>query len=384
MHFYVDESGHTGPNLFDEAQPILYYGVLSSRVNLDVLGASSLDHLRRSLGVKRLHAAELGAGRLATVAPAITRLVKRHDVRFDVYRVAKKDHAVICFFDQVFDKGLNPAVTWTGYWTPLRYVLLLKVAALFDLDLARGAWRARIDPDETTALPLMQEVCKELRSRVHWLPDARSRQLVGDALDWAHANPTELSYNVNSRKDMLQVTPNVIGIQSVMHGIAGRIGRTGLQASRIVVDQQSQFNKAQRTLAEFYPNARGFKSTMGPGMPTVDHSHMPIVPIEFASSAQSPGLELTDLHLWTFRRAIEGGALPGELVDLVRAHWQRSRTDEISLRAIEHRWSRWFDRIPELDEMPPEQIERGKEILRIDEERRMEAVLKSLPAGGAR
>ena len=37
MYFYVDESGHTGPNLFDAAQPMLYYGVLSSRVNLDVV-----------------------------------------------------------------------------------------------------------------------------------------------------------------------------------------------------------------------------------------------------------------------------------------------------------------------------------------------------------
>lgn len=35
MFFYVDESGHTGANLFDEAQPTLFYGVLSSAVHLD-------------------------------------------------------------------------------------------------------------------------------------------------------------------------------------------------------------------------------------------------------------------------------------------------------------------------------------------------------------
>jgi hypothetical protein len=40
MHFYVDESGHTGPNLFDAEQPLLYYGVLSSRVNVDVVAKS--------------------------------------------------------------------------------------------------------------------------------------------------------------------------------------------------------------------------------------------------------------------------------------------------------------------------------------------------------
>ncbi len=35
MHFYVDETGQTGRNLFDKIQPVLSYGVLSSDVNLD-------------------------------------------------------------------------------------------------------------------------------------------------------------------------------------------------------------------------------------------------------------------------------------------------------------------------------------------------------------
>ena len=34
--------------------------------------------------------------------------------------------------------------------------------------------------------------------------------------------------------------------------------------------------------------------------------------------------------------------------------------------------------------MSPEQIEKGRKILRIDEERRMKPVLKSLPRAGAR
>ncbi len=37
MHFYVDETGHTGPNLFDSTQPILSYGVLSSPDDLDTV-----------------------------------------------------------------------------------------------------------------------------------------------------------------------------------------------------------------------------------------------------------------------------------------------------------------------------------------------------------
>lgn len=374
MFFYVDESGHTGPNLFDVAQPMLYYGVLSSRLNLDVVAEPSLASMRQSLQVPRLHAAELGVGRLVDISSGLVKLAKRLEMRFDIYRVAKPDHAIICFFDQVFDQGMNPAVTWTGYWTPLRYVLLLKLASLFDEELARMAWAARIEPKDQIALPLMQAVCVELRSRVHALPDARTRQLVTDALTWAEKNAAELSYNVASKKDMLQITPNVIGFQSVMHGIAARIKLTGRQASRIVVDQQSQFNKAQKTLAEFYQNARGLKASMGPGMPEVDHSKMPRAPIEFSSSVGSAGLELTDIHLWIFRRVMEGVRLPPELASLVRLHVHRTRTDEISLRAIESRWTRWFEQVPELENMSAEQIERARVILAKDEIRRMQAV----------
>lgn len=381
MYFYVDESGHTGPNLFDPAQPLLYYGVLSSRVNLDAVAADGVRAMRRRLGVERLHAAELGIGRLVEVAPSVVSLVRRFDIRLDVYRVAKPDHAIICFFDQVFDQGMNPAITWTGYWTPLRYVLLIKLAALFDDELARMAWQARITPDDRVAHPAMQRVCRALSGRLDHLPDARSRQLIGDALAWAEANPGEISYNVTTKKDMLQVTPNVIGFQSVMHGIARRLMVTGARASRIIVDQQSQFNKAQSTLAEFYRNARGFKASMGPGLPTIDHTHVPDVPIEFSTGTESVGLDLVDVHLWIFKRAMEGAELPPQLGALVYAHMRRGRTDEISLRAIEHRWSNWFSQLPELEEMSPEQLERGREIQGIDEERRLKALLGVLPDG---
>ena len=109
MFFYVDESGHTGSELFDSTQPVLYYGVVSSDVNLDLLAEARLTPLRKRLGVDRLHAAQLGVGRLATIADELVAIQKAFTLRFDLYRVNKPDHAVICFYDQVFDQAMNPA-----------------------------------------------------------------------------------------------------------------------------------------------------------------------------------------------------------------------------------------------------------------------------------
>ncbi|KVL03719.1 hypothetical protein WJ45_00635 [Burkholderia ubonensis] len=195
-----------------------------------------------------------------------------------------------------------------------------------------------------------------------------------DALAWVDANPGEISYNVSSKKDILQVTPNVVGFQSVVHGIASRLRNIKTRASRVIVDQQSQFNRAQRTLADFYRSSRGFKASMGPGLPIVDHTHVPDVPLEFLTSTKSCGLELVDVHLWVFKRAMEGADLPPKVGALVRAHMHRSKTDEISINAIACRWSKWFNEISEIEEMSPENIERAKQIIKIDEERRLKAM----------
>ncbi|MES3040095.1 MAG: DUF3800 domain-containing protein [Pseudomonadota bacterium] len=366
----MDESGHTGANLFDENQPILYYGVLSSKTNIDVLAEPTVRMARKIRGVERLHASELGLGGLVQISEYLTAIQKKYQPRFDIYRIAKADHAIICFFDQVFDQGMNPAMTWTGYWTPLRYVLLIKLASLFDKELAKSAWKARIDTNDATAESELVDVCQALLSRISKLPDARSRQLIGDSLRWAIDHPGELHYNCKSAKEVLTVTPNLIGFQTVMQGIASRLKNPKAFAS-ITVDQQSQFNKAQRSLAEFYANARDVPWVSGPGLPQMDLSKIPTAPIAFRSSKECVGLELVDCYLWIFKRFLEGKEIAPELFPIIKAQLYRGRMDEVSLNAIDARWSRVFKEMPEPTE---EQLQSSKEIFAKDEARRLRAV----------
>lgn len=378
MYFYVDESGHTGTNLFDENQPILYYGVLSSRVNIDVLTESTLSSLRKRLSVDRLHANELGNAGIAQISKEIYNLQKRHDLRFDIYRVAKADHALISFFDQVFDQGLNPAITWSGYWTPMRYVLLLKLAYLFDEEMLKKAWNARIELNDKKAESGLVEVCKTIKSRVGELPDERSRTLIYDTLNWAENNPAAIYYNAKRKKDMLSITPNLIGFQSVMHGITLRLLKNGKKASQITVDQQSQFNKAQKTLAEFYASARNVPMVSGPGLPEISFKGMPTIPISFKAGTDSAGLELVDMYLWIFKRLMEEKELAPEIYPILQKQMHKSRTDEISINAIASRWQKWFEDLPEPTE---EQMEKGRELMAMDEKRRLEGMTVSAQQG---
>lgn len=305
MFFYVDESGHTGKNLFDEDQPVLYYGVLSSKTNIDILSKEIIHRMREKVGASRLHANELGNGGIVKIMDDLLLLQKKHRITFDIYSITKKDHALISFFDQVFDPGVNSAAYWPAYWTPLRYIVLLKLASLFDNKTLKKAWGARIELNSQKAEKELSEVCDIIKTRVTELPDERSRVLIYDTLNWAGENPENIHYNAKNKKDILSITPNLIGFQLVMKGIGLRLEQANKTKSKIIVDHQSQFNDTQKMLADFFSSARDIPIKTGVFLPEISFSNMPEDPIIFKKGDESFGLELVDIYLWIFKRFIE-------------------------------------------------------------------------------
>lgn len=339
MFYYVDESGNTGLQLFDSAQPNLFYGVLSSSNDLDDVAELHVKILRERLGVERLHAAELGVGPLLEICESLKVINRKNSIRMDFYRVGKLDHAVINFFDQVFDQGMNSAVPWAYYWTPLRYPLLLKLAGHFDVELIKKAWGARICQQPERATNDFVEVCLELLRRVKFEPDQKIKKVLNDSLTWAAKNPDRIGYNVTSRKSALDISPNVIGFQFVMHGIAARVEEEGRGAVKIVVDRQGEFNRSQELLAKFYADTKEVSWVVGPGLPVMDLKNMPEIPISCTPGDSSAGLELVDIYLWLFKRCFDGRDVPGALRGIIDGLLKESRTDEISLSGIKRRWA---------------------------------------------
>ena len=376
MHFYVDETGQTGRNLFDKTQPVLSYGVLSSDANLDKVAEADLAVIRKTLGVQRLHAAELGLHRLSDLVDTLLVLQKKHRIRFDIWQVVKRDHAIISFFDQVFDQGMNPAVPWSAYWTPLRYPLLLNLASLFDDELASNAWTARLEAHDERASELFCTVSDELISRTAASAlDHRSKPLITDALNWASANFEQLGYNCKTNKERLRIMPNMIGFQSVLHGICSRLGAPERKAS-IIVDQQSQFNTTQRELNEFYYQIRDMPWELGPGLPVMNMKNMPAEPLVFQSGTKSAGLELVDIYLWTFKRFMEDKALTKPLSRLVYTNLKTARTNSVSIQSVASRFKELLGKLP----VPSAEIMRQAQELRdFDEARRMPYVVSGSP-----
>ena len=371
MYAYIDESGNTGNHLFDEAQPVLYYGLLTCKKNLDFIAEPGLARLRLELGVDRIHASQLGIARLVPVARWLCDFQKKHDLRFDIYRVMKKDHVILSFFDQVFDSGMNDAVPHSWYFGPMRFLVLQEIAKLFDKDIAKKAWNTRLDQSPQRCAEELKQLCNQLCERAQGFPDARLREISTGAFKWAAKYPEKISYGASNQESALQISPNLVGFQQVLTGLAARSQKMNRDVRRIIVDRQNEFNTAQDWLADIYRKMKKVgPMPLMPGMPPIDWTHMPDTPLEFIAGDQSAGLEIVDVYLWLMKRVFENKQTSKEAQALLYGQRHRGRTDEVSLAGIEQRWRH----LRHLSEPDSAAMAIARSIRKVEDEHRQKAL----------
>jgi hypothetical protein len=370
LFFHVDESGNSGNNLFDPHQPVLSYGVLSSKLNVDALGAGEHAAILRRIGVESLHASELGGARLSPIADQLVALQRRFDFRFDYYFIHKPSFAVVTLFNAVFDPGINDAMKWDWYWTPMRFPLLAALDCIVDEDILRESWRLCLVPrdklsrESDSISALLTTVLERLEASDL---DKRAKEILRDALRFGIQHPLKMDFGIYSP---IALAPNSIGFQFVLAAIAKRLKVAARKPLGITVDRQTQFNPAQ--LETYDLQSRMARSLRGSGVekdrylahPFLEGaredaaaliSHFPEEKLTIASSNQSFGLQLTDTYLWLTNRAISDRDYPMELAPIMRTFFTKGMIDGISLSAMMQRWSAFEKKLPPLENLTPDQ-----------------------------
>lgn len=309
MYAYIDESGNTGLNLFDPAQPYFLNVVMSSPVDFDEVFRERVARVACRAGVAHLHASELGIHGVEAVAGGLIDLVKFSQVRFHLSSVKKVDVAAMKFFDAVFDPGENPAAPVHTYaLRSLRFLLLLKFVAILNLEDIRRFWGAMTSAhspgSEMDAVSAIANVIQRIPS----LPDARSRQLIGDTLSWARDNIGAFSLWSPRKQTRYGHLPNLFTFPALFESISSAARDWHSSVDAIIHDQQGQFGE---TLREWH--------SLFEGLEPERIVHFGDTPYQFAdirgsrfetsSSRVSAGLQVVDVVLWTFSRAISGRPL---------------------------------------------------------------------------
>lgn len=372
MFFHIDESGNTGNSLFDANQPRLSYGLLSSKRNVDLLGDRLHRRMIDKVGMKELHANDLGVAKLTPIVPDLYALHRKMQFEFGYYFIEKPTFALVMLFEAVFDAGLNSAVPWVSYWTPMRFLLINALHSLVDRRLLEQAWalctvrRQSIARRADDIVALLTTLDVRASSRIQ---DARMREITRDALAYGIKDPLKLDFGT---PDPNLIAPNVVCFQFVLHGIASFRRRKGQKRpAKVTVDQQGQYNGSQEqarwtlsSIAEGFRRARMEDRRLllnQPMMRHLDeqailHQGMPNGELNVADGYPPIGIQLVDVYLWVCNRVRNRQPLSPELRDFGVWLLKQSSFDGIGMDTLRMRWEQFERELPAIHEMEPEQV----------------------------
>jgi hypothetical protein len=377
VFFHIDESGNTGNNLFDNSQPWLSYGVLSSSTNVDALGIPLHKAMLSRLGVEALHASPLGEERIEKISPLLLQLQKKMRFEFGYYFIEKRTYALVQLFEAVFDAGLNEAVPWIQYWTPMRFLLIHQLSTIVDEDLLQKSWALcsakRIERNYAAVVELLTEL---RRRTVELVSDQRLNEVFLNAFDYGIRFPEKLDFGTSDPKI---ISPNAIGFQFVVAHMARLMRNKDVRrVTAITLDYQQQFNSSQLKTHHYqHLISQGLRNSshkdqdvilnhplyahlsrkeiLGHGIP----NQLPTV----SRSAASIGLQIVDLYLWIMNRVVRGNGLPAGILDLASAISKKTYYDGVSMQGMQGRWEQFENELPAFERLSKSDLERATNMI---------------------
>jgi hypothetical protein len=325
LYAFVDETGNTGHNLFDEAQPDFFTAALITKGDFDSRHSEAALALTSSLGVDSLHGKELGLGRIEGIADEFLYLLRKSQADFFVSRVEKRYLLASKLFDSLFDSGENAAVAWHHYnLRPFRLLFAFKLAMAIDMETAQLFWQCILEPNEKKAYELLPSVCARLHGNLLEIPDARSREILGEGLEWARRYPESIQIHTDRKLSRQGHFPNLVAFSNLLDGLDKYAKERKKRVARITHDQQNEFAKSLAMWHELFSNAAPDEIQWG----GETYSVQKVVGSEFEVKADglSPGIQVTDVVLWLYSQHQKQRPLPPKcsaIVDYVLSHgWE--------------------------------------------------------------
>lgn len=372
MFAYIDETGNTGANIFDPDQPEFHTAALITKFDFDAVHGPTLGKVCEGYGVDSLHASILGFGPIEVMAPDILMLLEKSDVGFFLSKVEKRYLLATKVFDTFFDSGENPAVPWTAYNIRLlRMTLAFKVASLLDDDLARRFWAMLMAKTERKARELIPGICATFLERIEYLPDARSREVIGDAFTWSQAHPGALDIFTSGRQAKNGHMPNMVAFKGLLDGLEHFSVRWKQPVRKIVHDRQSQF---EGTLAEWHKmTANASPEPIHLPGETEILRKVPGSDFEISASNQSAGIQIADLILWLFRQHLAGKDIPPQSARVLDYALNGAWQNDFSFKGASDLMTQKLNEINQ-EQITPEQMSAGLELQAVVEKNRLDAM----------
>lgn len=375
MYAYIDESGNTGANLFDQNQPVFLTAALMTKTNFDLIHRKDIKKICKKIDVKVLHSNELGIRKIEEVALDLLKIFKKADGRVFLARVVKIDLAATKLFDTIFDSGENLSVAWHIYNSkPLRLLLVIKVASLLNKQILKEFWGSLMDKNQSRAYDKFKKVLHEILVQAESLPDKRSREIVKEAVVWAINNPEAIHLHINARIHKYGHLPNIAIFPQLLNGIDLVSQKWNRPVREIIHDRQSQFGHTLTTWHNIVSNAKPETIKLLGGE---EHTLRKVFGSKFtmSNSDESVGIQLIDTILWLFKKIQSNEGIPNNCSKLMNHVCRKGMYGEISLKGIYSYVADFFDKL-EKEPISDDQLVKAQELLDFAECRRKEKMRK--------
>ena len=357
---YIDETGNTGSNLFDENQPLFICGGMLVRK----ISATRIDlsEVRSILGVNELHGSEVGLSRLEQVAEILRNVIIEANPFF-LFSVIHKPFLVgMKFYDCLFDAGTNPGVSGFHCVSILfKYLYMLKFIYVLEEKDLHDFWKAYSTKDLDAFSSLLQRLRPKYEQSCL---DPRGKELILDCLDGALQKPSD----VLSLGFIDADCPNVISVVMFAHDINKHLGRYKCSITDIVHDRQDQFRMAIPEMFNAIKQTRMIWDLQNL-YPEYENSAVLEGSLRMEDSEHSDPLQLIDTVLYIFKKGMSSD-LHGNLGKLIQEIADRARPLFMTWQGIESRvYELMID--SESRELTPDMIEKGKLLMaEIDKKRK--------------
>lgn len=300
MFAYIDETGHSGRNIFDKNENFQLGSLLSANDIATPVG-EVIDPFLKVKGVERLHANEWPEHELVNLAHSVLdRIGECGPWSLNLFNVHKPYIAPTKFVDLIFDPGENNATPDHWYWDEMhRHVLCLVTDSAMNRELAERFWKAFLSDNGDEIISVAADIESFVRASSE--PSA-IKGVFRASINWARKNHREFTLIVtDKRKGYQSHSPNVIAFTQAFQAIHQFCKIHECQPDTLVHDQQQEF---QSELKRFYEDFGRFviEDREDGGFPLFETAPYPRGQFTLMPSAHNRGLQAVDLLLWVSQR----------------------------------------------------------------------------------
>lgn len=300
MFVYVDETGHSGKNIFDQNE-IFRLGAILCENDCEEVARDLIQVFIDERGVARLHANEWPEEELVSLGH---RLIEALDGggqwRFSVTTIHKPYVSPTKFIDLIFDPRENKGAPGMWYWDEMhRHTLCVTVDTIMNRVVSKKFWESFLKDDVEGIL----DVIEYLQGAIDVSNEPEPVKIVfQSALKQARRRPERFTLTATEKRKGYQIhSPNLISFTHLFQEIHEFSSLVGSGPERIIHDKQDEFrSELKRVYQEFGHIV--LKDNLDGRFPEAEMSKSEPADLHVTSSTDSFGLQAVDLLLWVLQR----------------------------------------------------------------------------------